>query len=51
MRELDEPYRTTLLLRYGEMLSSVEIARRQQVPAGTVRWRLKSAVDRLRAAW
>ena len=49
LRELDEPYRSTLRLRYDEMLSSVEIARRQRLPAGTVRWRLKSGVDRLRA--
>lgn len=45
---LDEPVRTTVLLRYHEGLSSAEIARRQRVPAGTVRWRLKRGLDLLR---
>lgn len=40
--ELDEPIRTTVLLRYFEGLSAAEIARRQAVPAGTVRWRLSA---------
>jgi RNA polymerase sigma-70 factor (ECF subfamily) len=47
--ELDEPYRSTVLLRYFEGASAAEIARRQNVPAGTVRWRLKEALDQLRA--
>jgi RNA polymerase sigma factor (sigma-70 family) len=47
--ELDEPYRTTVLLRYFEGASAAEIARRHGVPAGTVRWRLKEALDQLRA--
>jgi RNA polymerase sigma-70 factor (ECF subfamily) len=47
--ELDEPYRSTVLLRYFEGASAAEIARRQGVPAGTVRWRLKEALDQLRA--
>jgi RNA polymerase sigma factor (sigma-70 family) len=47
--ELDEPYRSTLLLRYFEGCSAADIARRQGVPAGTVRWRLKEALDQLRA--
>lgn len=46
--ELDEPYRTTLLLRYFHDLPAVEIARRQGIPAGTVRWRLKRGLDDLR---
>ncbi|MHC4820833.1 MAG: sigma-70 family RNA polymerase sigma factor, partial [Planctomycetota bacterium] len=46
--ELDEPLRGTVILRYYESLSSAEIARRQGVPAGTVRWRLKKAMDLLR---
>jgi len=46
--ELDEPYRTTLLLRYFHELPAVEIARRQGIPAGTVRWRLKRGLDDLR---
>lgn len=45
---LDEPYRTTVLLRYAERLSSAEIARRTGVPEGTVRWRLKRGIDTLR---
>ena len=47
--ELDEPYRSTVLLRYFEGASAAEIARRHGVPAGTVRWRLKEALDQLRA--
>lgn len=46
--ELAEPYRATILLHYWEHLSSEEIARRQGMPAGTVRWRLKQGVDALR---
>ncbi|MER2566694.1 MAG: sigma-70 family RNA polymerase sigma factor [Myxococcaceae bacterium] len=46
--ELEEPFRQTVLLRFFECLSSAEIAERLQVPAGTVRWRLKEALDRLR---
>jgi RNA polymerase sigma factor (sigma-70 family) len=48
--ELDEPYRQTVLLRYFEGWSAADIARRLGVPAGTVRWRLKTGLDRLRAA-
>jgi RNA polymerase sigma-70 factor (ECF subfamily) len=47
--ELEEPYRSTVLLRYFEGASAAEIARRDGVPAGTVRWRLKVALDQLRA--
>jgi RNA polymerase sigma-70 factor (ECF subfamily) len=47
--ELDEPYRSTVLWRYFEGASAAEIARRDGVPAGTVRWRLKVALDQLRA--
>lgn len=46
--ELDEPFRSTVLLRFHEGLSAAEIARAQDVPAGTVRWRLKEALDRVR---
>jgi RNA polymerase sigma factor (sigma-70 family) len=46
--DLDEPFRSTLLLRYFEGCSAAEIARRQKVPAGTVRWRLKRGLDDLR---
>ena len=46
--ELAEPFRSTLLLRYFEGLSAADIARRQGVPGGTVRWRLKEGLERLR---
>src|SRR5688572_17194565 len=46
--ELDEPYRSTVLLRYVEGLTAARIAELQGVPAGTVRWRLKAGLDRLR---
>ena len=45
---LREPYLTTILLRYGEGLTSAQIAARMRVPSGTVRWRLKHAVGLLR---
>jgi RNA polymerase sigma-70 factor (ECF subfamily) len=48
--KLAEPFRSTVLLRYFEGLSAAEIARTQNIPAGTVRWRLKEGLDRLRAA-
>ncbi|MHC4953718.1 MAG: sigma-70 family RNA polymerase sigma factor [Planctomycetota bacterium] len=47
--DLDEPYRTTILLRYFENLTPTEIARRTDVPPGTVRSRLKRGLDQLRA--
>ncbi|MEM6569479.1 MAG: sigma-70 family RNA polymerase sigma factor [Planctomycetota bacterium] len=40
---LDEPYRSTLVHRYYEGLSCSEIARRQGLPAPTVRSRLQRA--------
>ena len=46
---LDEPYRTTLLMRYFEELDSSEIARLQGVPAATVRTRVRRGLERLRA--
>src|SRR3569623_1807864 len=46
---LEEPYRTTLLLRYREGLTAEAIAKREHLPAGTVRRRLKTGVDRLRS--
>lgn len=45
---LEEPYRSTLLMRYFEDLSPQDIARRSGIPAGTVRSRLKRALDQLR---
>ncbi len=47
--ELPEPYRATVLLRYFEGLNAREIARLHGVAPGTVRWRLKEALDRVRA--
>jgi RNA polymerase sigma-70 factor (ECF subfamily) len=46
--ELDEPYRSTLLLRYFGELSAEEIAQREGLPSSTVRNRLKHGLDRLR---
>jgi RNA polymerase sigma factor (sigma-70 family) len=46
---LDEPYRQVVLLRFFEDRSSAQIASTLGVPAGTVRWRLKTAMDRLRS--
>jgi RNA polymerase sigma factor (sigma-70 family) len=46
---LEEPFRFTLLLHFYEGLTCNEIARRSGTPGGTVRWRLKEALDRLRA--
>jgi hypothetical protein len=45
---LDEPLRTTLLLRFFEGRAPAEIARAQGVPAGTVRWRISEGLRRLR---
>jgi RNA polymerase sigma factor (sigma-70 family) len=46
---LAEPYRGTVLLHFCEGVSLADIARVQGVPAGTVRWRMKVAIDRIRA--
>lgn len=46
--ELPEPLRSTVLLRYFEGMSAAEIARAQGIPGGTVRARLKDALDRIR---
>jgi RNA polymerase sigma-70 factor (ECF subfamily) len=45
---LDEPYRSTMLLRYFEGLPPRAIARRQRVPVETVRTRIKRALATLR---
>ena len=45
---LEEPLRSTVLLRYYEGLDSTEIARRQGIAPGTVRWRLKKGLAELR---
>jgi RNA polymerase sigma-70 factor (ECF subfamily) len=49
LMQLSEPYRTVVLQRFYEDLTSVEIAQRLGIPAGTVRWRLKMGLDQLRA--
>jgi RNA polymerase sigma factor (sigma-70 family) len=46
--ELEEPYRSTILLRYYEGKTAVEIARRERIAEGTVRWRLSEGIQRLR---
>lgn len=47
---LAEPYRSTVLLHFVDGHSSAEIARRLEIPDGTVRRRLKVAIDQLRAS-
>jgi len=49
VRELDEPYRTTVVLRYFEQSTPAEIARRTGVPRKTVYTRLQRGLERLRA--
>lgn len=46
--DLEEPYRSTILLRYWSALSPQQIAREDGVPAATVRSRLHRARERLR---
>jgi RNA polymerase sigma factor (sigma-70 family) len=48
--QLDEPCRDVVIRRYFDGQSSAEIARALGIPAGTVRWRLKTGLERLRAA-
>ncbi|MBI5431819.1 MAG: sigma-70 family RNA polymerase sigma factor [Planctomycetes bacterium] len=48
VRELYEPYRTVVLLRYFDELAPAEIAERLGVPVATVHTRLARALDRLR---
>jgi hypothetical protein len=48
VRGLEEPYRSAVLYRYFEEWTVEEIARRQEVDATTVRWRLRKAVGLLR---
>ena len=45
---LDEPYRSTILLRYFEELTPRRIAARSGVPVATVKTRLARALERLR---
>lgn len=46
--ELEEPFRQTVVRRYFDGSSSAEIARGLDIPEGTVRWRLKEGIERLR---
>lgn len=46
--ELDEPYRTTVLLRFFEGRTAQAIADSQGIPPATVRWRLREGLKRLR---
>ncbi len=46
---LEEPYRSTLLLRYFDGLDPAEIARRAGLPVGTVKTRLSRALEKVRA--
>ena len=48
VRELPEPYRTAVALRYRDGLEPKQIAQRLGIPAGTIRWRIKTGLDRLR---
>jgi hypothetical protein len=45
---LDEPLRRVVLLRHVEGLNATEIGSREGLPPGTVRWRLKRALELLR---
>jgi RNA polymerase sigma-70 factor (ECF subfamily) len=49
LEALPERLRSVVRQRYFEGLSAVAIAQRERIPAGTVRRRLKEALDRLRA--
>jgi RNA polymerase sigma-70 factor (ECF subfamily) len=48
VQSLGEPLRATVLMRFHGGMSNAEIARHTRVPEGTVRRRLKDALDRLR---
>jgi RNA polymerase sigma-70 factor (ECF subfamily) len=45
---LEEPFRQTIVLRFFRGASSADIARSLRIPEGTVRWRLKEGIDRVR---
>ena len=47
--QLDEPYRSTILLRFFEELSLTEIACRQDVPVSTVTSRIQGGLKKVRA--
>jgi RNA polymerase sigma-70 factor (ECF subfamily) len=45
---LEEPYRTTVILRYWEDLAPRKVAKRMEVPVATVHTRLRRAAEQLR---
>jgi RNA polymerase sigma-70 factor (ECF subfamily) len=47
---LEEPFRTTIVLRFHDNLEPRDVARRMDVPVETVRSRTRRGLDRLRAA-
>src|SRR5262249_17434428 len=47
--KLEEPYRSTILLRYFEELSPRAIASREEIPVRTVKTRLARGLEKLRA--
>ena len=49
VHDLEEPYRSTLILHFYDGMQPTEIARHLGVPASTVRVRLKRGLDRIRA--
>jgi RNA polymerase sigma factor (sigma-70 family) len=46
--ELEEPYRSAVLLHYYEERSTAEIAALEGIAPATVRWRLRQGMERLR---
>ncbi len=48
--ELPEIYRDVIIAHHLDGLTLAAIAKRERVPEGTIRWRHKEALDRLRAA-
>ncbi len=48
LRALDEPYKSTLYLRYFEDLTPSEMSRRTGVPVKTIKTRLERGLERLR---
>ncbi len=48
VKELDEPYRSTVLLHYFDGLTPKEVAAGLRVPYATVRTRLHRAIQQLR---
>lgn len=47
---LEEPFRDTVIRRYLDGQSAAAIGRAVGAPAATIRWRLKTGLDRLRTA-